>query len=101
MGEQNVRNHLQKLAAAGEAHIFCWTEGHSTAPVWVSGPGEHAPKPVPMTAEELNARKRESRRRCDRAEVREPGWAKRATYECIERVRQVPQSWCSPLMGIA
>lgn len=97
IGEQNVRNHLQALEASGEAHIFCWTDGHSTAPVWVSGPGKSAPKPAPLPIEEL--RKRGAERRRSRAEVvREPGWAKRTTYAFIERVRQTPQSWCSPLM---
>jgi hypothetical protein len=95
---QNVRNNLEKLGKEGRAHIFCWTSGHSVAPVWVAGPGEHAPKPAGQSREEK--RRKESVRQKTRrstAEIREPGWGLRATYERIETVRQSPQTWWSPL----
>lgn len=100
---QNVRNHLEKLGKDGKAHILCWTDSHSTAPVWVLGPGENAPKPAGLSKDEARRRHNDlqNRTRRQKVEVREPGWGLRATYERIETVRKSPQSWCSPLMELA
>jgi hypothetical protein len=97
---QNIRKHLDTLFNDGKAHIFCWTDNFVRAPVWVLGPGEHAPEPQPMSKEEARSRGmlgQLKERTVDR-DVREPGWAKVETYAYIERVRHAPQSWCSPLM---
>ncbi|MGZ3676611.1 MAG: hypothetical protein ACXVCO_20090 [Ktedonobacterales bacterium] len=96
---QNVRKHLDKLYGEELAHIFCWTDSHPRAPVWVAGAGEHAPKPAPLPKEEIRRREAiRQRSRCtQKREVREAGWTRQATYACIERVRQTPQTWLSPL----
>lgn len=97
----NVRNNLRKLKAENRAHILRWTTTNPPGPVWVSGPGEDAPRPLPLSKEEIRRRHTERQRARRKEERVDPtiGLARQLTYESIERARHRPQSWCSALMG--
>lgn len=57
---RSVREYLQHLRAANEAHIAEWRDNSpgSPTPLWVLGTGEDAEKPVPMTDAERHRRDR-------------------------------------------
>lgn len=95
----NVRNNLKKLKAEDRAHILRWTGTNPPAPVWVAGPGKDAPRPPPLSKQEIQRRHNERQRARRKEERVEPiaGLARQLTYDCIERARRAPQSWYSAL----
>lgn len=100
LSDPNVRKQLHKLHSQGRSHIAMWTEQHpvafSRAPIWVAGPGEHVPEPkgsADRRREGDVARARDRRQQ----ERRDEGAQRRATYQFIERLKQQPQTWLSPL----
>lgn len=96
----NVRNNLKKLRDEGRAHILRWTGTNPPAPVWVRGPGEDAPRPPPLSQEEVRRRHRERQQARRQEERVEPiaGLARQLTYESIERARRTPQPWFAALI---
>lgn len=102
MAEANVRKNLKKLKAQDRAHVVRWTERHPVSngmsTIWAIGPGEDAPRPKPKREKKRRpyAYTDVMRERRQAARANE-GAGRRATYACIERVKQAPQTWFSAL----
>jgi len=93
---------LNRLQKSGRAHIVRWESGPPPSRIWIAGGGADAVKPGPMTEEETRRRHTEMQRERRNPDSTESGdrvayMSKARTYAFIERVRTVPQSWCSPL----
>lgn len=100
IGVKAALNNLNRLKAENRAHIHAWTQSSCPAPVWVKGPGEDAPKAVPMTRPELLKRQvdaRRERRASEASMAQEVGTAVERTARTIERARQQP---CDPFAAL-
>jgi hypothetical protein len=95
-------NNLNRLREAGRAYVVRWEAGPPPSRVWMAGSSADAVKPEPMTPEETRRRHKEMQRERRNPDSTDSGdrvayMSKARTYAFIERVRTVPQSWCSPL----
>lgn len=67
LGFSAVQKLLDKLYDGGRARIGSWdppeVTGHQFKPVWVAGPGRHAPKPLKKMKERKKAMKLKNERR--------------------------------------
>jgi hypothetical protein len=99
-----VRRQLENLHKQGRAHIVGWTESNPRAPIWASGPGQHAPKPAPRSLSEKMQLQREYRavaRERRTPKDREPQSPARELQKIDQFINQVratgPQPWFAAL----